>query len=98
MRDPLYLVPGSGETLEFSVGATISGVLDEDEIYRLACDADCWIEIDDGGGGMLAAGSTAVLMTNDSIEYFRTTAQHKVLHVLGVTTSGLCNYIRMDDQ
>lgn len=95
MKDLNFLTPGAGETLEFGTGATVSGVLITDEVYRIAVDADCWIELDDGAGGMSAGDSTAMLMTNDSVEYIRTSDEHFVLHALGTTTSGLCNYIHM---
>lgn len=95
-RNALYLTPSEGETLEFTAGATISGVLDKNEIYRLQCDADCWVELDDGYGQMQGADSSAMLLTNDSDLLIRTTNGRYVLHAIGNTTSGLLNYIRMD--
>ena len=93
-----YLTPVRGETLQFTTTATVSGIdLVQNGNYRLACDADVWVELDDGGGGMGAADSSAMLMTNDSVEYIRTTTNRFVLHALGVTTSGLLNYILMEE-
>jgi len=89
--------PGTGETLEPTASATVSGVLQYPEVYRVTCDADLWLELDDGFGQMVGADGTALLLQADQVEYFKTTAQHYVLHALGVTTSGLCNYIRLED-
>lgn len=93
--DPNFLTPGAGETLEFTNGNTVSGVLIPDEIYRLAVDNSCWVELDDGGGGMVGADGTAMLIPSGCTEFIRTTDDQYVLHALGVTTSGICNYIHM---
>lgn len=95
--DTKYLTPGAGETLEFTTTATVSGIdLIQNANYRIACDADVWVELDDGGGGMGAADSQAMLMTN-SVEYLRTTDDKYILHALGVTSSGLLNYVLMEE-
>lgn len=97
-RDRKYKVPGAGETLEFPAGSTVSGVLIQDADYRITCDVDCWVDWDDGAGGMTGGGPTAMLMQADSVEYIHTTANQYVMHSMGVTTSGLLNYIHMEDE
>lgn len=90
-----FFTPGAGETLEFNASTTVSGVLITDAIYRLVATEECWIEIDNGAGGMSAKDTTALFMPDNHVEYFRTTEDQCVLHALGTTTSGLLNYIHL---
>lgn len=92
-----FLTPGAGESLEFNASSTVSGVLIQDAVYRLCADNACWFEVDDGGGGMAAKDTTAVYLPANVVEFITTSTSQYVLHALGVTTSGFCNYIHMEE-
>lgn len=75
-----------GDKVDFSHGATTSGVLDASEVYRVVADAACYVYIDDGGRGV-ASGTDCFMPANEP-EYFKTTANRNVLGVESVGPSG----------
>lgn len=89
--------PDAGGTLQFTPGSSVSGVLiGPGECYRITTDADVWLEVSSGSDvGPSALGDHSMALWADQKDYLLTTAVDNTLHALGVTTSGLLNYIRM---
>lgn len=92
-----FYIPASGVSTSFNAATTVSGVLDQKELYRLCADEDLWLLLNDGTDALTAGGTDSLYLPADTELFIRTSANKDVLHYLGATTSGLCNVVRMDE-
>lgn len=88
-------LPLESGTLDFTSDATVSGLLDEDEVYMISTNADVFVELSEDGSADVTSGN-AMFLPADTITHIHTSSNQSTLKVLGRDSSeGLLGYTRI---